>query len=94
MHGIAGSYITEGATLYVKYTSILGGKCRAWVGISLEFLDKGDMFCARMVEKIYHIEQCKHEVLKKERRKLSSEAATLEWMQKYASQSPSTGGDK
>jgi len=62
--------------------------------ISLEFLDKDEMFRARMVEKIYHIEQYKHEVLKNEGRKLSSEAATLEWIQKYAPQSPNTGGDK
>jgi len=86
--------ITEGATLYIKYTSILGGECRARAGISLEFFDKGDMFRVRMVEKIYHIEQYKHEVLKKEGQKLSGEAATLEWMQKYAPQSPSTGDGK
>ena len=49
--------------------------------ISLEFLDKDEMFRARMVEKIYHIEQYKHEGLKNEGRKLSSEATTLEWIQ-------------
>lgn len=62
--------------------------------IGLEFLDKDDMFRARMVEQICHIEEYKHEVLKKEGRKLSSEAAALEWIQKYAPQFPGSGDGK
>ena len=56
--------------------------------VGIEFLDKDDMFRARMVEQICHIEQYKQEILKKEGRKLSGEAAALEWIQKYAPQFP------
>ena len=56
--------------------------------IGVEFLDKNDMFRARMVEQICHIEQYKQEVLEKEGRKLSGEEAALEWIQKYAPQFP------
>ncbi len=56
--------------------------------VGVEFLDKDDMFRARMVEQICHIEQYKQEVLKKEGRKLSGEKAALEWIKKYASHFP------
>lgn len=60
--------------------------------IGIEFLDKDDMFRARMVEQVCHIEQYKHEVLKNEGRKLSGEEAALEWIQKYAPQFPGSDG--
>ena len=50
------------------------------------------MFRARMVEQVCHIEQYKHQVLKKEGRKLSGEEAALEWIQKYAPQFPGSDG--
>jgi hypothetical protein len=56
--------------------------------IGIEFLDKDDMFRARMVEQICHIEQYRQEVLKKEGRGLNSEEAALEWIQKFAPQFP------
>jgi hypothetical protein len=56
--------------------------------VGIEFLDKDDMFRARMVEQICHIEQYKQEVLNKEGRKLSSKDAAQEWIKKFAPQFP------
>ena len=56
--------------------------------VGVEFLDKHDMFRARMVEQVCHIEQYKQKMLKTEGRELSGEEAALEWIQKYASQFP------
>ena len=52
------------------------------------------MFRARMVEQVCHIEQYRHEILKNEGRKLSSEAAALEWIQKYAPLFPGSDNDE
>ncbi len=60
--------------------------------IGVEFLNKDDMFRARMVEQICHIEQYKQEVLKKEGRKLNGGEAALEWIQKHAPQFPGSEG--
>jgi hypothetical protein len=56
--------------------------------IGIEFLNKDDMFSARMVEQVCHIEQYKQEALLTEGRKLSSEDAALEWIKKYAPHFP------
>lgn len=56
--------------------------------IGIEFLDQDDAFMARMVEQICHIEHYKHEVYEKEGRSLSSKAASLEWIEKFASKFP------
>ena len=56
--------------------------------IGIEFLNKDDMFNARMVEQICHIEEYKQKALLKEGRKLSSEEAALEWIEKFAPQFP------
>ena len=56
--------------------------------IGIEFLNKDDMFSARMVEQVCHIEEYKQEVLLKEGRNLSSEEAALEWIKKYAKDFP------
>jgi len=56
--------------------------------IGIEFLDKDDMFRARMVEQVCHIEQYRQDVLKREGRKLSGEEAAMEWIQKYAPEFP------
>ncbi|WP_455217800.1 PilZ domain-containing protein [Kaarinaea lacus] len=58
--------------------------------IGIEFLDKNDSFRARMVEQICHIEDYKQEVLKKEGRKLSDEAAASEWIKRYAVRFPNS----
>lgn len=57
--------------------------------VGIEFLDKDDMFCTRMVEQIFHIEEYRQEVLKKEGRKMSSKNAAQEWIQKFVPQFPS-----
>jgi hypothetical protein len=56
--------------------------------VGIEFFDKGEMFRARMVEQICHIEQYRQEMLKKEGRKLSSKDAAQEWIQKFAPHFP------
>lgn len=61
--------------------------------VGIEFIDKDDMFRARMVEQICHIEQYKQEVLKKEGRKLNGEEAALEWIEKFAPMFPGPEDD-
>ncbi len=41
-----------------------------------------------MIEQVCYIEQYRKEVLKKEGRKLSGEEAAMEWVEKYAKDSP------
>jgi hypothetical protein len=56
--------------------------------VGVEFLEDDDIFRARMVEQICHIEHYKQEMLKCEGRKLSGEQAAAEWIKKYAPQFP------
>jgi Tfp pilus assembly protein PilZ len=56
--------------------------------IGIQFLDKHDVFRARMVEQICHIEQYKREVLEKEGRTLTGEEAAAEWIAQYATSFP------
>lgn len=56
--------------------------------VGVEFLDDDDVFRARMVEQICHIEHYKQDVLEKEGRKLSGEQAAAEWISKYATGFP------
>jgi hypothetical protein len=57
------------------------------VGVS--FGDPEKAFSARMVEQICHIEQYKKTIRLKEGRKLTSDQAAAEWIEKYASKFPS-----
>lgn len=57
--------------------------------IGMEFANKEDIFLARMVEQICHIEHYKKEMLIKEGRKLSSKQAASEWISKFARMFPS-----
>lgn len=52
--------------------------------LGVEFLDQDDVFRARMVEQVCHIENYKEQVQKTEQRKLSSEEAAREWIAKFA----------
>lgn len=52
--------------------------------IGIEFTNKEDIFLARMVEQICHIEHYKNEIFEKEGRKLTSKQAANEWISKYA----------
>ncbi len=56
--------------------------------IGAKFLDKDDMFKARMVEQVCYIEHYKKEVLRKEGRNLTTEEAAHEWIKKYAKDFP------
>ncbi|MDH5408095.1 MAG: PilZ domain-containing protein [Gammaproteobacteria bacterium] len=52
--------------------------------IGIEFTHKEDVFLARMVEQVCHIEQYRKEVLLNEGRELTSQEAAREWIHKYA----------
>jgi Tfp pilus assembly protein PilZ len=56
--------------------------------IGIQFLDEDDVFRARMVEQICHIEQYKQAVLEKEGRTLTGEEAAAEWIAQYATSFP------
>ncbi|HSH73432.1 MAG TPA: PilZ domain-containing protein [Methylophilaceae bacterium] len=56
--------------------------------LGVEFLNSDDAYHARMVEQVCHIENYKREVLENEGRKLSSEQAALEWINKFAANFP------
>lgn len=62
----------------------------AW-HIGVEFLDSDDLFRARMVEQVCHIEHYRREMREKHGRSLSSQAAALEWISKFAPGFPGTG---
>lgn len=57
--------------------------------IGIEFLNKGDVFRARMVEQLCYIEHYKNEVCAKEHRCLTSQEAAMEWITKFAVDFPS-----
>jgi len=59
----------------------------AWQ-VGVEFLDPDDLFRARMVEQICHIEQYRRSVREREGRALSSHEAALEWIERYADAFP------
>lgn len=56
--------------------------------IGMEFANKEDIFLARMVEQICHIEHYKKEMLVKEGRRLTSKQAASEWISKFARMFP------
>lgn len=70
--------------------------CKAHDGqylVGVKFLDAQDVYRARLVEQICHIEHYKREVLEREGRVLSGEQAAREWILKYAQRFPGLGGD-
>lgn len=52
--------------------------------VGVEFLDPDDLFQARMIEQICHIEQYRQEVREKQGRNLSGHEAAEEWIARYA----------
>lgn len=56
--------------------------------IGVEFLHQRDVFRARMVEQVCHIEHYKREMRDREGRTLTSEQAAMEWIEKYAADFP------
>lgn len=59
--------------------------------IGAQFVNKEDAFRVRMIEQVCHIEQYKQEVVQREGRRLSSEHAAREWIEKHAGQFPGIG---
>jgi hypothetical protein len=57
--------------------------------IGVRFLDKETEFRVRMIEQICYIESYRREVMLNEGRRLTSEQAALEWIEKFAQDFPS-----
>jgi hypothetical protein len=57
--------------------------------IGVKFLDKETEFRVRLIEQICYIEHYRKEVLISEGRKLTSEQAAIEWIEKFAQDFPS-----
>lgn len=62
--------------------------------LGVEFLDPDDLFRARMVEQICHIEQYRREMYARHGRSLSGREAALEWIAKYAAVFPNPEQDE
>lgn len=56
--------------------------------VGVRFIDAAQRFKMRMVEQVCHIEHYKRELVEKEGRLLTSEAAALEWIKRYAKEFP------
>lgn len=56
--------------------------------IGVRFIDAAQRFKMRMVEQVCHIEHYKREILQEEGRDLTSEAAALEWIKRFAKEFP------
>ena len=56
--------------------------------IGIQFLDESDLYLARMVEQICHIEHYRTKVRENEGRMLSGEEAAREWIAKHAHDFP------
>lgn len=71
--------------------------CRRHEGhylIGVKFLDAQDVYRARLVEQVCHIEHYKNLVFEREGRVLSGEQAAREWILKYAKDFPELDGDE
>ncbi len=65
--------------------------CRPRAGrflAGVAFLTPEDDFRVRMVEQACHIEHYKHEVLRRQGRRLSGQQAAMEWIQRFAGDFP------
>ena len=56
--------------------------------VGVAFAESSDLFRARMVEQVCHIEHYKAEVLAAEGRQIDGEQAAREWIQKFAMEFP------
>jgi hypothetical protein len=56
--------------------------------IGVQFTSRDDLFVARMVEQICHIEHYKREVAEREGREITGQQAAKEWIAKYAASFP------
>jgi hypothetical protein len=62
--------------------------------VGVEFLDQDDLFQARMIEQICHIEQYRQEMRTKQGREISGHEAAAEWIAKYARVFPNLAQDE
>ncbi len=60
--------------------------------LGVSFLDPEDVFRARMVAQVCHIEDYRRSIARAEGRELSSEEAAGEWIAKYAHKFPGASG--
>jgi len=68
--------------------------CRRKAGqylVGVEFIHRDDLYIARMVEQICHIQHYKQLVAAQEGRELSAQEAAHEWISKYANRFPRWG---
>lgn len=56
--------------------------------LGVEFLEATDVFRARMVEQVCHIEQHRQRVFETEGRRLTTQEAAMEWIETYAATFP------
>ena len=56
--------------------------------VGAQFVNEGDAFRLRMIEQICHIAQYKRDIARLEGRRLSSENAAREWIEKHAARFP------
>ena len=61
--------------------------------IGLEFINQEDVFKARMVEQVCHIQHYRNVVLKEQGRNLAVEEAAKEWVSQFASNFPHIGDE-
>jgi len=59
--------------------------------VGVEFLERDDLFRARMVEQLCRIEDYRRDLRKNRGRHLSSQEAALEWISKFAKSFPQFG---
>lgn len=59
--------------------------------VGVEFIWSDDLYIARMVEQICHIQHYKQQIAVQEGRKLSAQEAAKEWICKFASRFPRWG---
>ena len=56
--------------------------------VGVEFCDKSTKYGIRMIEQVCHIEHYRSQVLSTEGRRINSEQAAKEWVEKYAAEFP------
>ena len=88
------SWLTISIDLYNNHFEMDAQVCwchalnNACYDVSVNFSDNLDAFSARMIEQLCYIECYKRQVLKNEGRKLTSDEAAKEWIEKFATEFP------
>jgi hypothetical protein len=59
--------------------------------VGVEFIHRDDLYIARMVEQVCHIQQYRKQIAQLEGRQLSTQEAASEWIRKYAGRFPRWG---